>query len=179
MVDETNNALVIRAFARDYKSILETIKKLDIYPKQVLIEVLLADIILSDNMELGIDYVKYMNGGQWQQTITYGTFSGLDLAGPGLTYSIVQEAGRFAAQIKAAATLGRAKVITSPNLLASNNKEAKIQIGTSEPILTNTYTSTGVVGEPRQQAGLLKARSSIRISEQFSLLLPASVTQDW
>jgi general secretion pathway protein D len=34
-------------------------------------------------------------------------------------------------------------VLTSPHLLASNNKEAKIQIGTSEPILTNTYTSTG------------------------------------
>ena len=29
VVDETNNALVIRAFARDYRSILETIKKLD------------------------------------------------------------------------------------------------------------------------------------------------------
>ena len=156
VVDETNNALVVRAFARDYRSILETIKKLDIYPRQVLIEVLLADILLSDNMELGIDYVKYMNGGQWQQTITYGTFSGLDLAGPGLTYSIVQEAGKFAAQIKAAATLGRAKVITSPNLLASNNKEAKIQIGTSEPILTNTYTSTGVVGGTAAASGFVE-----------------------
>ncbi len=34
-------------------------------------------------------------------------------------------------------------MLTSPHLLASNSKEAKIQIGTSEPILTNTYTSTG------------------------------------
>jgi general secretion pathway protein D len=33
-------------------------------------------------------------------------------------------------------------VISSPHILASNNKEAKIQIGTSEPILTNTYTTT-------------------------------------
>lgn len=144
VVDETNNALVVRAYARDYRSILETVKKLDIYPRQVLIEILLADILLSDNMELGIDFVKYLDGGKWQQAISYGTFSGLGLAGPGLTYSIVQEAGKFAAQIKAAATLGRAKILTSPHLLASNSKEAKIQIGTSEPILTSTYTSTGV-----------------------------------
>jgi general secretion pathway protein D len=143
VVDETNNALVVRAYARDYRSILETIKKLDIYPRQVLIEILLADILLTDNMELGIDFVNYMDGGTWQQTITYGTFSGLDAAGPGLTYAITQ-AGRFAASIKAAATLGRARILTSPNLLASNNKEAKIQVGTSEPILTNTYTSTGI-----------------------------------
>ncbi len=156
VVDETNNALVVRAYARDYRSILETVKKLDIYPRQVLIEILLADILLTDNMELGIDFVKYMDGGKWQQTITYGTFSGLDLAGPGLTYSIVQEAGKFAAQIKAAATLGRAKVLTSPNLLASNNKEAKIQIGTSEPILTNTYTSTGVVGGTAAASGFVE-----------------------
>ncbi len=145
VVDETNNALVVRAYARDYRSILETIKKLDIYPRQVLIEILMADILLTDDMELGIDFVNYMDGGKWQQTITYGPFSGLDVAGPGLTYAIVQ-AGKFAAQIKAAATLGRAKILTSPNLLASNNKEAKIQIGTSEPILTNTYTTPGVVG---------------------------------
>ena len=33
-------------------------------------------------------------------------------------------------------------MISSPHILASNNKEAKIQIGTSEPILTNTFTTT-------------------------------------
>ena len=143
VVDETNNALVIRAFARDYKNILETVKKLDIYPRQVLIEVLLADISLTDDSEFGIDLVKYMDGGKWQQTIQFGAFTGLAEAGSGLSYSIVQEAGKFSAAIKAAATLGRLRVLTSPHLLASNNKEAKIQIGTSEPILTNTYTSTG------------------------------------
>jgi general secretion pathway protein D len=143
VVDETNNALVVRAFARDYKSILETIKRLDIYPRQVLIEVLLADIGLKDDTEMGVDFVRYMDGGKWQQSITYGTFSHLAEAGPGITYSIVKEGQRFAASIRAAATLGRARILTSPHLLASNNKEAKIQIGTSEPILTNTYTSTG------------------------------------
>jgi len=143
VVDETNNALVVRAFARDYKSILETVKKLDIYPRQVLIEVLLADITLKDESEFGIDLVKYLDGGKWQQTISFGQFSTLASAGPGIQYQIVEEAGRFSAAIRAAATLGRLKVLTSPHLLASNNKEAKIQIGTSEPILTNTYTSTG------------------------------------
>jgi general secretion pathway protein D len=36
-------------------------------------------------------------------------------------------------------------VISSPHILASNTKEAKIQIGTSEPILTSTYSSTTVI----------------------------------
>jgi general secretion pathway protein D len=143
VVDETNNALVVRSFARDYKGILETIKKLDIYPRQVLIEMLLADITLRDDKEFGLDFVKYMDRGKWRQSIQFGEFSQLGEAGPGISYSIVKEAERFSASIKAAATLGRLRVLTSPHLLASNNKEAKIQIGTSEPILTNTYTSTG------------------------------------
>jgi len=148
VVDETNNALVVRSFARDYRGILETIKKLDIYPRQVLIEVLLADITLRDDEEFGFDFVRYLDRGKWQQTVSFGGsagagFSGLPEAGPGISYTIAEEAGRFSASIKAAATLGRLKVLTAPHLLASNNKEAKIQIGTSEPILTNTYTSTG------------------------------------
>jgi general secretion pathway protein D len=144
VVDEANNALVVRAFARDYKTILETVKKLDIYPRQVLIEVLMADILLKDDTEYGIDFVEYLDKGKFRQNINFGPFTSLGKAGPGLTYSIVEESGRFSAAIKAAAALGRLKILTSPHLLASNNKEAKIQIGTSEPILTNTYTSTGV-----------------------------------
>jgi general secretion pathway protein D len=60
----------------------------------------------------------------------------------GLRYSIVS-AGKLSAAIHASATENRLRVITSPHILASNNKEAKIQIGSSEPILTNTYTTPG------------------------------------
>jgi general secretion pathway protein D len=48
-----------------------------------------------------------------------------------------------AAAINAAASDNRLKVVSSPHILASNNKEAKIQVGSSQPILTNTY-STGI-----------------------------------
>ncbi|MCX5907676.1 MAG: hypothetical protein NTY64_10950, partial [Deltaproteobacteria bacterium] len=55
VVDETTNALIIRAYHRDYKTILETVKKLDLYPKQVLIEVLLAEVTLSDITKYGLE----------------------------------------------------------------------------------------------------------------------------
>ena len=61
VVDETNNALVIRAFERDYRTILETIKKLDIYPRQVLIEVLLAEITLDDENRFGVEFLKLLD----------------------------------------------------------------------------------------------------------------------
>jgi general secretion pathway protein D len=61
----------------------------------------------------------------------------------GLRYSIVEASNRLTAAIHASAQDNRLKVISSPHILASNNKEAKIQIGFAQPILTNTYTTTG------------------------------------
>jgi general secretion pathway protein D len=145
VVDEQNNALVVRALYRDYKAILETIQKLDIYPKQVLIDVFLAEITLDESIRFGIQWSRFVD--------TFGstTQEFIGVASPpspipaflgGFRYSVVDVAGRFSAAISAAATDNRLKVISSPHILASNNKEAKIQIGQEQPILTSTYTST-------------------------------------
>jgi general secretion pathway protein D len=151
VVDETNNALVIRAFQRDYRSILETIKKLDIYPKQVLIETMLAEITLDDTTSFGIEWSRFLtsNPPNAQEVTVQGRpptdpFALAAASAPqvGIRYSIVELGGRVAASIQAAAVRGKVNVISSPNILASNNKEAKIQVGTSQPILTNTYTTT-------------------------------------
>ncbi len=148
VVDETNNALVIRCFPRDYKPILETIKKLDIYPKQVLIEVMLAEITLDETTQFGIEWSRFLSSHPPNaQEIVMGERPPVNpfteaLSAFGLRYSIVEQGGRVSAAIRAAATRGRLKVISSPHILASNNKEAKIQIGSSQPILTSTYTTT-------------------------------------
>jgi general secretion pathway protein D len=152
VVDETTNTLVIRAFARDYKSILETVKKLDIYPKQVLIDVLMAEITLDDSNKFGVEWARFIssNPPNAQEAIlastppsTLGTFTpfGQSLAeGTFFRYSFVELGGKIMAAINAAATNNRLNVISSPQLLASNNKEAKMQVGSSEPILTSTYS---------------------------------------
>jgi general secretion pathway protein D len=148
VVDEANNALVIRAFQKDYSAILETIKKLDIYPKQVLIEALVAEITLDDTTQFGIEWSRFLSSNPPNaQEVVVGARPPADpfaqaLTAYGLRYSIVELGGRISAAIRAAATRGRLKVISSPHILASNNKEAKIQVGSSQPILTSTYTTT-------------------------------------
>lgn len=150
VVDETTNALVVRAFARDYKGILETIKKLDLYPKQVLIEVLFAQITLDESTKFGIEWSRVLGSGvpeSHAQEVVLGARPPANpftqaLTSIGIRYSIVDLGGRVSAAISAAAADNRLNVISSPHILASNNKEAKIQIGKSQPILTNTYTTT-------------------------------------
>ncbi len=145
VVDETTNALIIRAYPRDYKAILETIKKLDLYPKQVLIEVLLAEVTLDEETKYGLEFSTFsdtFNQGSYAYTVGMGGIGTPASFVSGLRYSVTR-ADKLAAAIHASATDNRLKVITSPHILASNNKEAKIQIGSSEPILTNTYTTPG------------------------------------
>jgi general secretion pathway protein D len=162
VVDETNNALVIRAFQRDYKNILETVKKLDIYPKQVLIEVMVAEITLDDTTQFGVEWSKFLTSNPPNaQEIAMGSkrppadpFSEA-LTAVGMRYSIVDLGGRVSAAVYAAATRGQLNVISSPHIIASNNKEAKIQIGTSQPILTNTYTTTAT-GTPGVVEGTIE-----------------------
>ena len=153
VVDEATNSLVIRAFARDYKSILETVKKLDIYPKQVLIDILMAEITLDDSNKFGVEWARFISSnppnaqevvlGSRPPVDTTGTFVPLGRAlaeGTFFRYSIVEMGGKVMAAINAAATDNRLNVISSPQLLASNNKEAKMQVGSSQPILTSTYS---------------------------------------
>jgi general secretion pathway protein D len=145
VVDEQNNALVVRALYRDYKAILETIQKLDIYPKQVLIDLFLADVTLNESVQFGIEWSQFI-GTFGDYTSTFVGIASPPAAIPaysgGFRYSVVDSAGKVSAAINAAAQDNRLKVLSSPHILASNNKEAKIQIGTEQPILTNTYTST-------------------------------------
>lgn len=147
VVDETTNALIIRSYPRDYKFVLETIKKLDLYPKQVLIEVFLAEVTLDESTKYGLEFSKFTDsftrGGdlyKWSLGMG-GTATPADFTS-GVRYAI-EATDKLTAAVHASATDNRLKVISSPHLLASNNKEAKIQIGTAQPILTNTYT-TGV-----------------------------------
>jgi len=160
VVDETTNSLIIKAFQRDYRAILETIKKLDIYPKQVLIEVFLAEITLDESNKFGIEWANFFTNNTPNPAHTQGAVLGAQpptdstgafinpfnasFTSAGIRYAIVELGGRLSAAVNLAASQDRLKVISSPHIIASNNKEAKIQVGSSQPILTNTYTTPGV-----------------------------------
>ena len=54
--DEVNNAIVVRANAVDYGKVKKTIETLDIVPRAVLIEVLVAEVDLTKDFAYGLQY---------------------------------------------------------------------------------------------------------------------------
>lgn len=144
------NALIIKTTPRNYKVVQELLKKIDIMPKQVLIEVLIADITLSDAFQFGIEW-NIVNqassiGGHASET-PFGQISDLSPAADGvggaLSYLIEQQGGLFRAVIATEASKGNVNILSSPHILTTDNQEASISIVNQIPITKITNYSTG------------------------------------
>ncbi len=171
VVYEPTNSLVIMASAGDYRQIVDTIKKLDIYPQQVLIEVLIAEVSLTDATRFGIQW-SLLSQDRAKVLGETHSFEGLSQFRPGeslyskqesplppiisggLTpavggYSyLLYEAGRLTGMLHALATEGRVNVLSSPHLLVKDNQEASIDVGQEIPVATGTTQQTTAAEAP-------------------------------
>jgi general secretion pathway protein D len=149
---EDINALIIKATPRNYLSLLEVLKKIDVPPKQVLIEVMILEITLSDTFQFGLE---------WLLRTGSGDIVGLNLGG----VTIPPEFPNFPADSFAAVIQGKhgddvinsvlsslareskLNVLASPHILARDNKEARIEIGDEIPV------ATGLTQQPATGGG--------------------------
>lgn len=146
--DDVTNSIIILSTPEDYALIAETISKIDIVPRQVLIEAIVAEVTLEDNMSFGLQWSlntdinvsglrPFKNNINLDGTVT---FNPGDVAGSAFTF--VSMAGdRIKAQLQALASDSKAKVLSSPHILVSDNREARIQVGDQIPIATSTTTT--------------------------------------
>jgi len=131
--DEIRNALIIEAIPSDYRLIEDILRRIDVLPRQVLIEATIAEVTHESGTELGVDWA-FGKGAAGQ-----GTGSFLATIGKaGLKYSI-GVTDKWYAELNALATKGLVNVISSPHVLASDNQEAKIDVSREIPV-SSGYT---------------------------------------
>jgi general secretion pathway protein D len=155
--DETTNAVIVTTFPRNWPEIEATIKQLDRQPRQVLIEVLVAEVNLRDDLRLGIDWairagssriVSAAISGVTNPTLASPTLglppSGVigELPASGLT-AIGVATDTFFAILNALASDSRLNVISAPHVLTSENKKAIINVSRSIPIVTSQQVPFG------------------------------------
>ncbi|MGE5217788.1 MAG: type II secretion system secretin GspD [Chloroflexota bacterium] len=147
--DPSTNSLIIYGTVQEFQNIKNILKDLDAIPRQVLIEAMILQIDLKDSEDFGVDYEIFRKP---RQTIFGKTFDSNaairnlgDLFGkafgPSSGLSAVVGDNTVSALIRAAATDSRVKIISSPSVLASDNRPARIQVGSEEPIPTGTVQS--------------------------------------
>lgn len=161
--DPITNSLVVFATKADWEEIRSVILDLDTVPRQVVIEVLIAEVRLQKGMSLGVRAIVASNlsgvpqptaGGSTDSTLssvsqavatTAKRFVSSDfLAGGGGFSALITDNKHFTAEISAMADAGRAKILASPHILTADNREASINIGSSVPVLTQTANIPGI-----------------------------------
>jgi general secretion pathway protein D len=131
--DPIRNALIIEAIPGDYQLVEKILGRLDVLPRQVLIEVVIAEISLDKATELGVEWTFKKDN--WTDT---GSLSA-SIGASGLQY-VLGLSQKWQVALHALANDSKLNIISSPSVLASDNKQAKIDVTTEVPIPSTNYT---------------------------------------
>lgn len=138
VADETKNSLLVMANDRDYQRVLRVIQGLDVVASQVLIEAVIAEVVLTDKLQYGVQW-QFTKGKNPTATFSSALAGGVAAAFPGFNYAV--NTANVAATLSALNDLTRVNVISTPSLMVLDNKTARLQIGDQVPITTQTATS--------------------------------------
>jgi general secretion pathway protein D len=152
--DKGSNSLVIMASPNDYNNLIQVIKKLDRRSKQVFVQVLIAEVSLDKSRDLGVQG-GVIAGGVLNKYLTVaglydplGTLTSIGTAlsaatGSALVPSIKASPVNVAAVLQALDKNGLVNILSTPNILTSDNKEAEINVGENVPFQGSTTLNTG------------------------------------
>ncbi len=183
--DERLNAVVVLGTREDYDIIKQTIIELDLVPRQVLIEGMIASVQLTDNLSLGLAWSFQTNLGAGLNPINV-SFNPSSLSSDtsktsGLSIIGIDSGANVRAVINTLASESRAKLLASPHIMVSDNNEARIQVGQQVPITTSeTYGSSTIAPQRTIQYKdigiILKVKPLINDSGLINLQLSQEVS---
>ena len=161
--DKATNSLIIQSSKDDYETLKTVIQKLDVPRPMVYIECLIMEVSKDKSFNLGAEWVAGGKGGLKGKSGVYGGgFSGGALGGDrGYTYTVPSQTGALtlppgfslgvfgesitvggvafptiSAVIQAYKKDSNANILSTPQILTTDNETAKIQVGENIPYLT-------------------------------------------
>jgi general secretion pathway protein D len=176
VVNAATNTLIFQGAPDTYTQFISLLQELDRPARTALIEVTVAEVRLGDREALGIEWAlgdATVNN----SIVRAGTLGGLGIGTGGLTVRVLSSAGQTRALINALASTNRARVLSSPRLMARNGETASIQVGQEVPVITSQQTtSTGAIGgailqtvQYRQTGVILRVRPIIHSGGRIEL----------
>ncbi|MEJ2222792.1 MAG: type II secretion system secretin GspD [Desulfobacterales bacterium] len=161
--DKATNSLIIMADQEDYIVLEQVIKKLDIPRSMVFIESLIMEVDMDKSLDIGIDWQffedtsvrgdKAVVGGAFSDGIVPNVGPGgviNPFAGGGFSLGLITEpvdiAGfsisSISAIINAVKTDDEFRILSTPQVLTTDNEEARITVGENRPYQTRSTTDT-------------------------------------
>ena len=185
VTDAARNALIFQGSAEEFGRLRPLIESLDQAPRAAIIEATVVEVTLNNDDKLGVE-----------GTISYGILGNkmsvsdtqTGIASSGFNYTIFSSTGAARGTLNAFASDSRAKVLSTPKLLARSGAEARIQVGAQVPIVTTQATSTqslisnGNAGilqniQYRDTGVILTVRPTIYAGNQIDLEIKQEVSE--
>jgi general secretion pathway protein D len=160
--DPSNNALIITAPPKIMRQIMAIIDKLDIRRPQVLVESIIADVNVTKDAELGINWAAFgtgsnvpaasfvspvggtsivdlataiQNPANVTSTLLNGTTLGIGRIGSGSV--------NFAAVLRAIQSDAHTNIISTPSAVTMDDQEAELKVAQEVPFVTGQFSNTG------------------------------------
>jgi general secretion pathway protein D len=130
-VDLRSNALIFNTTGTRYQALLPMIRRLDTPPRQVLLEATIAEVLLTDEFALGVEFA--LESGD----VSLGTTGGLGLPEGGGFISVIGNDGAIRAQLSASNRL--VNVLSNPSLVVRDGVSASISVGNDIPTVGATF----------------------------------------
>lgn len=130
-VDERSNSIIFYTTGGNYKALLPVVRRLDIMPKQIVLDATIAEVTLTDEFAQGFEFAfrsGKLSGG------TFGALGAQDIGGFRLNW--VDGFDRFIANLQQSSNL--VNVISNPTLVVRDGISASIQVGNDIPTVGST-----------------------------------------
>ncbi|MGO4687144.1 secretin N-terminal domain-containing protein [Brevundimonas sp. 2YAF1] len=141
LTDPIGNRIIFTGTASEFAQLRGLLTTLDTPAPQVVIEVMIAEVTLSDNTSLGVQlFGRDVRG----DGVLSGGTEGIELGGGGLLMSFIGP--EFRARLNAQASNNRVNILQRPQLVARSGGTARFQVGTDVPIITSQRATNIQVG---------------------------------
>ncbi|MBK8544748.1 MAG: hypothetical protein IPL62_15090 [Caulobacteraceae bacterium] len=145
-VDSTGNRILFRGTSSEFQRLRQILVQLDQPPRQVLIELTVAEVTLTDETRFGVEWFL-------DQTITDGLLtasteggSGRQPGGLGVIATHVFSRGAVEAALNAFASNRNLNILSTPRVFTRSGREAEMLVGTDVPIITSQRASDSQSG---------------------------------
>ncbi len=144
--DASTNALVIVAPPSDFDVLSQIVEKLDIVREQVLVEMLILEVSQESLLDLGVDWATLdepsansvrgfgMTNLGPRVNFLSGTAEGLSLG----AWKTVGGSAKIGAILQAMEKQSGVNILSTPHILASNHRKAKIVVGENRAFVTQS-----------------------------------------
>jgi general secretion pathway protein D len=141
VVDDINNSLIIQATAADYAYISETIKKMDVLPRQAIIDARIFEVDLTDNLTFGVNAaLQAKSDGSNGEHLTTASIDPSAGALSASTFAFVGNSRQILAALNALRLKTKVRILEAPSVLALDGMMAQIVVGAEIPYPGTSFT---------------------------------------